>query len=162
MVQLWRSFEKKNTRGIKAGKTASLEKQYNSEGSLPQGNPLLNSLPKTIDLPDEQLGRSLGAKWANADIRMPDGGIAHFVEGSKLHHVQVFAGKGTKIEIRNVDYLANVYGGDENDWQKVKAIGTILYDGEEFDAEVHWYRNQEFGIQEEWKYKRMYENKDKR
>ena len=102
----------------------------------------------TIKLPDEQLPRSLSAKWANYDIAMPDGTVAHFVEGTKLHHIEVFAGKGTKTPIRDVDRLVRKYGGKAEAWQKVKGIGTIAHNREEGTAEIHWYQSEEEGKQE--------------
>lgn len=104
-------------------------------------------------LPDEILPRSLGAKWANYDIAMPDGTVAHFAEGSKLHNIEVFAGKGTKKPIRDVDRLVKTYGGKPEDWMKVKGIGTISYRGEENKAEIHWYQANGGG-KEELKFKR--------
>lgn len=93
-----------------------------------------------IRLPDEVIPRSLSARWANYDIAMPDGSVAHFVEGTKLHNVEVFAGKGTKTTIRDVDRLVRTYGGKAEDWQKVKGIGTIDHNGGEGSAEIHWYQ----------------------
>lgn len=95
----------------------------------------------TYSLPDEILPNSLSAKWINEDIKMPDGTVAHFVEGSKLHNIEVFAGKGTKKPIRDVERLVKTYGGKAEDWQKVKGFGTIvLGNGETEDAELHWYQ----------------------
>lgn len=93
-----------------------------------------------IKLPDEIMPRSLSAKWANEDILMPDGTIAHFVEGSKLHHEEIFAGKGTKTPIRDVERLVQKYGGRADDWQKVKGIGVLEQYGKTFEAEIHWYQ----------------------
>ena len=106
-----------------------------------------------IELPDEILPKSLSAKWANYDIAMPDGTVAHFVEGSKLHNIEVFAGKGTKKPIRDIDRLVKTYGGKPEDWMKVKGIGTISYRGEENKAEIHWYQANGGG-KEELKFKR--------
>lgn len=108
---------------------------------------------QTIHLPDEILPRSLSAKWANEDIKMPDGTIAHFVEGSKLHHKEVFAGKGTKTPIRDVERLVTTYGGKAEEWQKIKGIGTIVLDnGEQEEVEIHWYEEPSVG-RHEIKYK---------
>ena len=104
-------------------------------------------------LPDEIIPRSLSARWANYDIAMPDGTVAHFVEGTKLHHIEVFAGKGTRTPIRDVDRLVRAYGGKAEDWQKVKGIGTIVHNGEEGSAEIHWYQVNE-SEKEEIKFKR--------
>ena len=114
-------------------------------------NPLTNAknsgiLQETILLPDEQLPRSLGAKWMNYDILMPDGTVGHFQEGSKLHHKEVFAGKGCKRKIDQIDMLISNFGGNQDEWQKVKAIGTIVSaNGEIQDEEVHWYQEPTVG-----------------
>ena len=109
----------------------------------------------TIPLPDETLPRSVGARWANYDIQMPDGSVAHFQEGSKLHHKEVFAGKGCKRKIDQVDMLVERYGGKAEEWQKVKAIGTIVKEnGEIEEVEVHWYEEPTVG-KINLKYKRL-------
>ena len=103
-------------------------------------------LQETIHLPDEQLPHSLGAKWMNYDILMPDGTIGHFLEGSKLHHKEVFAGKGCKRKIDQIDMLVSNFGGSLDEWQKVKAIGTVVgASGDVQDEEVHWYQEPTVG-----------------
>lgn len=99
----------------------------------------------TLQLPDEQLPRSLSAKWANHEIVLPDGNKVKFVEGTKLHHIEVFAGKGTKTPIRDVDRLVRQYGGKPDDWQKVKGVGIIDIDGKSEEAELHWYQTENIG-----------------
>lgn len=109
--------------------------------------PLQPLLPDTIPLPDEQLPRSIGAKWENADIFMPDGSIAHFVEGTKLQNKEVFAGKGCRRKIDIVDRLVSKYPGSNADaWQKVKGIAYIeLPTGEILHAEIHWFEEPTVG-----------------
>ena len=103
-------------------------------------------LPDTIPLPDEQLPRSVGAKWENADIFMPDGSIAHFVEGTKLQDKEVFAGKGCRRKIDVIDHLVSKYpGSDADEWQKVKAIATIVWKDVSDQAEIHWYEEATIG-----------------
>lgn len=101
--------------------------------------------PETISLPDETIPRSVGAKWANHEIRMPDGSSAHFVEGTKLRNKEVFAGKGTKTPIRDVERLVKTYGGKAENWQKVKGEATLEQNGKSFDAEIHWYDEHDAG-----------------
>lgn len=97
-------------------------------------------------LPDEQLPKSVGAKWANEDITMPDGSVAHFVEGSKLTHKEVFAGKGTKTPIRDIERLIKKYPGSKAElWQKVKAHAQIEWKGEILFSEIHWYEEPSVG-----------------
>lgn len=112
-------------------------------------------LPISYKLPDEQLPSSVGAKWRNYDISMPDGSIAHFVEGSKLQDKEVFAGRGCRTKIRDRYDLTRDYPGSHPDmWQKVKAKAQIrLHNGEVLAAEIHWYEEQTIG-KVEFKYKK--------
>lgn len=104
------------------------------------------SYREIIRLQDEQLPRSVGAKWRNHDIGMPNGEIAHFVEGSKLQNKEVFAGKGCKRKIDCIDSLVSTYGGIAAEWTKVKANADIqLANGEIIQAEIHWYEEPSVG-----------------
>ena len=104
-------------------------------------------LPISYKLPDEQLPRGVGAKWANYDISMPDGSIAHFVDGSKLQNKEVFAGRGCRTQIRDRFALSRDYPGSKPElWQKVKAKAEIrLENGEVLAAEIHWYEEPTIG-----------------
>ncbi len=75
----------------------------------------------------------------NEDVILPSGNIAHFVEGSKLVNIEVFAGKGVKTPIRNEENLVKKYPQTKiGDWQKVKGIGWIYgEDGKPYRAELH-------------------------
>ena len=107
-----------------------------------------------LNLPDEQLPFSVGAKWANINILMPNGEIAHFVEGSKIINKQVFAGKGTKTPIRDIERLVKQYPNTkEQNWQKVKGHAELDLNGETFKAEIHWYEEPNIG-KVEIKYKK--------
>ncbi len=114
------------------------------------------SYGEILRLSDEQLPRSVGAKWGNYDISMPDGSIAHFVEGSKLQDKEVFAGRGCRTKIRDRYDLTRDYPGSHPDmWQKVKAKAQIrLHNGEVLAAEIHWYEEQTIG-KVEFKYKKQ-------
>lgn len=85
------------------------------------------------------IGRSVGAKALNYDVMDLDTGeIFHFVEGSKIQNVEVFAGKGTRVTFRKAEKFAARYGGDPKDWQHVKGFGVLATDEGDRDAEVHW------------------------
>ncbi len=99
----------------------------------------------TIKLPDEILPKSVGAKWGNYEIAMPDGTIAHFVEGSKIQNKEVFAGYGTRTPIRDIDRLNRIYKTNSNKWQKVKANAQLIVHGEEIKCEIHWYEEPSVG-----------------
>ena len=105
--------------------------------------------PEILRLPDEIIDRSVGAKAKNYDILdLQTGDMYHLSEGSRLHDIQVFAGKGTRVEFRNAAKYVERYGGNIKDWQYVK--GTGLVDTPEGDrpAELHWVQCEGIGKQE--------------
>ena len=104
-------------------------------------------------LRDEQLPKSVGAKWNNYEIRMPDGSKAKFVEGTKIQNKEVFAGYGTRIPIKTIDKLNYIYRINSIKWRKVKAEAHIETMGEEIHAEIHWYEEPSVG-KVEFKFKR--------
>ena len=112
-------------------------------------------LPETIKLPDEQLPRSVGAKWKNEKISMPNGTFAKFLDGSKLQHKEVFAGCGTRTPIRNRYDLAAAYPGSSPEkWQKIKAKAHIVTQNDEIIyCEIHWYEEPTIG-KVDFKYKK--------
>jgi hypothetical protein len=110
-------------------------------------------LAQEVNLSDEIVPRSVGAKYRNYDIRMPNGETAHLAEGTHITNKQVFAGAGTKTPIRDVDRLVKQYGGKTEKWTKVKAEAILDLHGKTFDAEIHWYEEPTVGKQE-MKYKK--------
>ena len=98
-----------------------------------------------LRLPDIQLGRSLGAKWKNYDIEMPDGEITNFTEGTKITDIIVIAGKGKIRQIDELDGLLEEFGGNPSEWQKVKGFGYVDDNGESYKAELHWYQEPTVG-----------------
>lgn len=92
------------------------------------------------------IGKSVGAKALNYDVMDLDTGeIFHFVEGSKIQNVEVFAGKGTRVTFRKAEKFAARYGGDPKDWQHVKGFGVLATDEGDRDAEVHWVQCADIG-----------------
>lgn len=104
--------------------------------------PLQPLLPDTIPLPDEQLPRSVGAKWSNYDIII-GGEIYHIQEGSYIRNKCVFAGKGTHHPIYDAAYLCRDHPEEHaapGDWKKCKGIATLVDpNGKTMEAEIHWY-----------------------
>ena len=98
-----------------------------------------------LRLPDFEIGRSLGAKAKNYDIEMPDGEIINLTEGSRITNIQVIAGKGKIRQIDEIDGLIEEFGGNPNEWQKVKGIGYVDVDEESCKAELHWYQEPKVG-----------------
>lgn len=125
-------------------KRKDAERVYNTHGHLNE----------TIPLPDEDIPRGVGAKWKNYDIDMQDGTTAHLAEGSKLQNKEIFAGKGCKRKIDDIERLVKQHGGNPDDWVKVKATAEIVTDdGDSMVAELHWYEEPTVG-KVEFKFKR--------
>ena len=84
-------------------------------------------LPETIALEDVQIYRSLGAMARNYDVMdFQTGDIYHIEEGTRIQNVQVFAGKGTRVEFKTAQKYADRYGGDSKNWQHVKGICNLV------------------------------------
>lgn len=117
-------------------------------------NPLEKSTESGImSLPDIEIGKSVGAKAKNYDIMLPNNEIVHLSEGTRITNVQVIAGKGRNRKIDMVSVLIDRYPGTkETEWQKVKGIGYIDYQGENYKAVLHWYQEPSVG-KVEWKVK---------
>ena len=150
------SFDESNGQYTKESKRAEAERIYDTVGGLNAyrqntlDKEIVPSIEKeAITLPDETLPRSVGAKWANYDIQMPDGTVAHFQEGSKITHKEVFAGAKTKTPIRDIERLIEEYPGTKRElWQKIKGRADIIWKGEPLKAEIHWYEEPNVGKKE--------------
>lgn len=98
----------------------------------------------TLPLPDIHIGVSLGAKAKNYEVIDKGSGIVyHFLEGTHLQNVEVFAGSGVRSSLDPdvAEGLAQEFGGDPSAWQHVKGFGELTIDGEESrPAEVHWFQ----------------------
>ena len=104
---------------------------------------------ETIHLEDELIGRSLGSKAKNYDILdLSTGNVYHLVEGTRLQNIEVFAGKGTKVEFRDAYKYANRYGGTIDSWQHAKGIGIVNTPGGDTLAELHWIQCEGIGKKE--------------
>ena len=94
---------------------------------------------ETFKLPDEQLPRSVGAKWTNYTVTDLATGIKYkFVEGTKLQNQEVFAGYKTRVPYRKAEKFSRKYGGDIEKWQHVKGIGILDTEEGHRKAETHW------------------------
>ena len=89
--------------------------------------------------PDIVIHRSVGAKFSNYAVRLPDGSEVPFTEGTRITNIKTIAGKGRDRQIDMVDLLVDRYGGFAEEWQKKKGIGYVDYEGESYKTEVHWY-----------------------
>lgn len=107
--------------------------------------PELKDLPESYRLPDEIFPRSIGAKWSNYDILMPDGSHAKFEEGTKLQDKEVIAGKGCRRKIDDEARLLKTYGGTRGQWMKCKGKAYIVHKKEPKKAEIHWYEEETCG-----------------
>ena len=106
-------------------------------------------LPKTIALDDVQIYRSLGAMARNYDVLdLQTGDIYHIEEGTRIQDVQVFAGKGTRVEFRTAQKYADRYGGNPDNWQHAKGICSLVTPDGIQRAEVHWVQCEKIGRHE--------------
>lgn len=94
---------------------------------------------------DIVIGRSVGAMAKNYDIELPNGEFVHLTEGTRITNIKVIAGKGRDRKIDIVDILVDKYGGNAEDWQKVKGLGCVDFDGESCKTEIHWYEEKTVG-----------------
>ena len=102
-----------------------------------------------LRLPDEYIGRSLGAKAGNYDVMdLQTGNLYHLSEGSRLQDIQVFAGKGTRIRFRTAEKYAERYGGTVSSWQHVKGKGLVDTPEGVRPAELHWVQCEGIGKKE--------------
>lgn len=93
----------------------------------------------TIKLPDVMVAKSLGAKAKNYNVMdLATGEMFHFVEGTRIQNVEVFAGKGARKAYENAYKYADRHGGAVEDWQHVKGTGWLETDDGDRHAEVHW------------------------
>lgn len=105
--------------------------------------------PESLYLPDEIIGRSLGAKASNYDVMdLQTGDLYHLSEGSRLWDIEVFAGRGTRSVFRNAEKYADRYGGAAQDWQHVKGKGIVETPDGDRPAELHWVQCQSIGKKE--------------
>lgn len=105
-------------------------------------------LPATLKEASIYIGRGLGAKALNYDVKDPRTGKKYcFAEGMTISNVEVFAGKGTRSKLRPqvAKGLTERYGGRARNWQHVKGIGTIEKGDRLATAEVHWFQESSVG-----------------
>lgn len=97
---------------------------------------------------DIVIGRGVGAKPKNYDVLDYDsGGYFKFAEGSKIQNVEVFAGFGSRRPLwpEVAEGLAEQLGGSPDKWQHCKGNGILDCDGENRQAEVHWFQEASVG-----------------
>ena len=93
----------------------------------------------TIKVENIEIGRSIGAKARNYKVLdLKTGEFFRFAEGTKLQNVTVFCGAGTKHVYRKAHKYSKRFGGLEDEWQHVKAIGILDTPNGYMKANVHW------------------------
>lgn len=132
----------------KAGKEVNAANKWGTYSGNAQ-----NSVDYSLENGIINIGRSLGAKAKNYDVKLPNREIVHLTEGTSVTHVNIIAGKGRNRKIDIVNVLLDRYPGtQEAEWVKAKGVGNIDYDGESYKAELHWYEEPSVG-RVEWKVK---------
>lgn len=102
-----------------------------------------------------EVGKSVGASTKNYPVKMPESKQhVKLAEGQNIEGT-VFAGKGSKTEIRDRFRLESTYKHPASEWQKVSGNGVVVVDGKNKKAELHWYEAE--GEMVEMKVKRFYD-----
>lgn len=92
--------------------------------------------------------RSIGAAFYLRNVMDIDGSIVELAVDTRIDNIEVIAGAGVSRKIDEVDKLVRRHKGTKRaEWQKVKGIGTVVRDGIEMKAELHWYEIQGEGIE---------------
>lgn len=101
------------------------------------------------NLRNEKINRSVGAKYQNYDIMdLATGNTYHLAENTYLQDKEVFAGKGTRKPYGKASFYADRYGGMAENWQHVKAKGTLDTPDGDRKAEIHWSQCKDIGKKE--------------
>lgn len=95
--------------------------------------------------PNIQIGKSLGAAAFRDDVLLPDGTHTKITEGSKITSIVQIAGKGQKRKIDEIDGLLQKYGGERNEWQKMRGNGYVDDLNMSRPCELHWYQEKSVG-----------------
>ena len=114
-----------------------------------------SGLPKKlVDLPNEKLQHTVNV---NVEPASPGAFEFHAVapKGADLSKIEVMAGAGTCVPIRDLKRLYMTYNRDPDGWQKKS--GTAY--GERYHYVIHWYEHNGFIPEDEIKLKGMKKNK---
>ena len=85
------------------------------------------------------VGKSVGAASKNYPVKLPESKQhTKLAEGQEISGT-AFAGKGTKIKIRDRFRLESEYKIPADKWKKVSGIGYVIVGGKKVKAELHWY-----------------------
>ena len=130
----------------KIGEKSGNELRYNRMSVVRKDKGLTKGGSGGIIKGEIQIGRSLGAAAFRDNVLLPSGNKGKIQEGSKITKVVVFAGKGTKKELRVANHLAKQYNVPEGEWQHVRGDGYVVCDdGVIRHAELHWFESDKTG-----------------
>ncbi len=136
---LYNDYSRTYTAGYNDKNRVKIGNKNTSKKLANSGRSGIMELPRTIQLDDIQIFRTLSAKAKNYDIMdLVSGDIYHIAEGTKIQNVKVFAGKGTRVEFRNAAKYAERYGGTPENWQHVKGFCELVTPEGNIKAEIHW------------------------
>jgi len=101
----------------------------------------------------ESVSRATGLELNDPAVWQGRSTDTDFFPGSFIESEFVFAGAGSKNgkELRVRYRLAEMYGGEPEDWSHVSGVGWVFdpdYNGRIRRAEVHWMENPEAGVHE--------------
>lgn len=117
--------------------------------------PVVDENLTTLEKDDITIGRSVGAKARNYNVKEMGNSRQHYrlAEGTKITKIKVIMGKGTKTELQDRYNIAVRNGIKEPDEiQKLRGEGFVVVKRRIRKAELHWY--QANGVNYEFKIKR--------
>jgi hypothetical protein len=71
-------------------------------------------------------------------VYVPGEGYCKTAVGTEITNIVVFAGKGTEVEFRVAPLLSAKYGGQPENWQKMRGEVVLVVGDSDRYAEVHW------------------------
>jgi hypothetical protein len=82
-------------------------------------------------------------------VYVPGEGYCRTYPGTEVTKILAFAGKGTETGFRRAQLLSDMYGGQPENWQKVRGeVVLIRDDGMRRRAELHWAYEWAIGVVE--------------
>lgn len=86
-----------------------------------------------------EIGKSLSTSAKNYPVKLPDSNQHVKLAEGQIIVGKAFAGKGTKVEIKDRFKLESKFKISANEWKKMSGKGKIIEEGKEVLAELHWY-----------------------
>jgi hypothetical protein len=95
------------------------------------------------------VGYPVGVNVNIDGVYVPGEGYCKVAPGTEMTQIKVFAGSGTKTVFRDAPLHALLYGGNPENWQKVRGEAILICCGRNRRAEIHWAEEKSVGFVKE-------------